>query len=76
VLSLWAAPGGLVIGLALGLLGDGGSTLAVSLLLVLGVEPKVATFKQTQGALFRARPAHPVTRLRAQLTRRGAGRGR
>ena len=42
MLSLWAALGGLVIGLALGLLGGGGSTLTVPLLLVLGVEPKVA----------------------------------
>jgi uncharacterized membrane protein YfcA len=42
VLSLWAALGGLAIGLALGLLGGGGSTLTVPLLLALGVEPKAA----------------------------------
>jgi hypothetical protein len=39
---LWAALGGLAIGLALGLLGGGGSTLTVPLLLALGVEPKAA----------------------------------
>jgi len=42
VLTLWAALGGLAIGLALGLLGGGGSTLTVPLLLALGVEPKTA----------------------------------
>ncbi len=42
MLSLWAALGGLAIGLALGLLGGGGSTLTVPLLLALGVEPKPA----------------------------------
>ena len=35
MLSLWAALGGLAIGLALGLLGGGGSTLTVPLLLAL-----------------------------------------
>jgi len=42
VLSLWAALGGLAIGLVLGLLGGGGSTLTVPLLLALGIEPKPA----------------------------------
>ena len=42
MLSLWAALGGLGIGLALGLLGGGGSTLTVPLLLALGVEPRAA----------------------------------
>jgi uncharacterized membrane protein YfcA len=42
VLSLWAALGGLAVGLALGLLGGGGSTLTVPLLLALGVEAKPA----------------------------------
>lgn len=38
----WAALGGLAIGLALGALGGGGSTLTVPLLLALGVEPRPA----------------------------------
>lgn len=42
MLQIWAALGGLAIGLALGLLGGGGSTLTVPLLLALGVEPKPA----------------------------------
>ena len=42
MVSLWAALGGLGIGLTLGLLGGGGSTLTVPLLLALGVEPKAA----------------------------------
>ena len=42
MLSLWAALGGLAIGLALGALGGGGSTLTVPLLLALGVAPKPA----------------------------------
>jgi hypothetical protein len=42
VQALLAAAGGLAIGLALGLLGGGGSTLTVPLLLALGVAPKPA----------------------------------
>jgi uncharacterized membrane protein YfcA len=42
VLTFWAALGGLAIGLALGLLGGGGSILTLPLLLALGVEPKPA----------------------------------
>ena len=42
MISLWAALGGLAIGLTLGSLGGGGSTLTVPLLLALGVEPKAA----------------------------------
>lgn len=42
MLELLAALGGLAVGLALGLLGGGGSTLTVPLLLALGVAPKPA----------------------------------